>query len=905
MLSIDQGATSPEPQSQDRNNPSLYVQEGDLHPTAVEPLNQGGGGNGRGGLRTSSRNNPCPVCGRTKDGDCRIGSDGLVLCHSNLDAKFGDTSNDGLHRCLGKSRNDPKGSTAWKPASQWKEKRAEGTHRFTYRLWNGNPAPADRIRRDSGNGQEKSIRWERMLNGTPEADIAPYRWHDALALLDHHDTPPVLLIVKGELKADGLHRMGLPTISILSGQAHIQNLLQRLSDINVSPVLAPDCDRADLDGWYQDIAKALPNCQHLHYPGEWNNPPSNGGRGPEDWLSTDRPSQEDVLYAIGTDPLVAITPGTNGHKQNSGDQPSGFTPKPGSTARWGKRNLSHSKREQCFKRCVEVQSARICNQLSRRARLLKAIKDLGLSGTYNRQEIAQMVLEAKDKHNGYSFRLISAADRAAMERPKVEWLFRDLIPLNDLTILGGRPKVGKSRLSTAITAAALTASGIMGFEGQSESVPVILVTDDQADGDTADNLESLGVWHHPQLFWSRHFRLTETDLDALMQAIREHPGALVILDSLRSIGRSNAAGENDPEMGALLYDLKAAVIKEGGTLLLIHHCNKSEDLVGTEALSGHNAIAGAANTVLTFHYLSAKGSPVNKDDKRRRLVREARSGIGFDIIVTAESGQYQCLGTYADWLENQQQAEAIQQKQSSITEEQETVLSFVNAAGGQWVTLRDVSDHLGLEWTGPSSPDAKRVRRGLQRLSELRLIQKGRAGNELTFARLDKEEEKPYPSRALGNMGNPVNPPQGKGSGVSEPMGNRGKLGKPLAAEGICSPARPDENQGGEAPVIGDEKAESPEPCPQQGFTGFPMVSHSMETPETQSPTGVSHVSLVSHQEMASTISDSSPSDEPAWLPRLRQLAEEHPGRSAARLSQQLSNEFHQDIKGSEISRWL
>jgi hypothetical protein len=40
----------------------------------------------RGNLAPSSKSNPCPVCGRTKDGDCRISSDGkMVLCHQNFD----------------------------------------------------------------------------------------------------------------------------------------------------------------------------------------------------------------------------------------------------------------------------------------------------------------------------------------------------------------------------------------------------------------------------------------------------------------------------------------------------------------------------------------------------------------------------------------------------------------------------------------------------------------------------------------------------------------------------------------------------------------------------------------------------------------------------------------------------
>jgi putative DNA primase/helicase len=40
----------------------------------------------RGNLANSSKSNPCPVCGRTKDGDCRISQDGkMVLCHQNFD----------------------------------------------------------------------------------------------------------------------------------------------------------------------------------------------------------------------------------------------------------------------------------------------------------------------------------------------------------------------------------------------------------------------------------------------------------------------------------------------------------------------------------------------------------------------------------------------------------------------------------------------------------------------------------------------------------------------------------------------------------------------------------------------------------------------------------------------------
>ena len=48
--------------------------------------NNGQTSSARGNLVNSSKSNPCPVCDRTKDGDCRISHDGkMVLCHQNFD----------------------------------------------------------------------------------------------------------------------------------------------------------------------------------------------------------------------------------------------------------------------------------------------------------------------------------------------------------------------------------------------------------------------------------------------------------------------------------------------------------------------------------------------------------------------------------------------------------------------------------------------------------------------------------------------------------------------------------------------------------------------------------------------------------------------------------------------------
>jgi hypothetical protein len=293
-----------------------------------------------------------------------------------------------------------------------------------------------------------------------------------------------------------------------------------------------------------------------------------------------------------------------------------------------------------------VQAQRERNSLRRRARLLKAAKDLGLAAFINRQEIAQKVLEAKARCSGEGFKPLTAAERAARPKPVVRWLVRGVIPANDMTIVGGRPKVGKTRLALAIVAAVLRGEPFLEFQVAASPPPVLLVTDDQSAGDTADMLTALGVWLHPRLVTSENFRLTEPDLDALLASIKANPGALVVLDSLRSIGRALPHGENDPEIGATLYDLKQAVIDAGGTLLLIHHCNKAADQVGTEALSGHGAISGAANTVITLHHCpNDKGLP-DKINPQRRLFSEGRSGEGCDVVIDrSASGSFRQVST--------------------------------------------------------------------------------------------------------------------------------------------------------------------------------------------------------------------------------------------------------------------
>ena len=405
--------------------------------------------------------------------------------------------------------------------------------------------------------------------------------------------------------------------------------------------------------------------------------------------------------------------GTKG--AGSGAGPQRFSPRPDTRVRWGKVHLPINRRLNALEHCIRSLVGRERNSLRRSARVRESHAALQLKTALRLQEIGQLILEAHDLRNGNRFRGLDQAERLAMPQPVVAWEIPGCIPRRDLSIVGGRAKVGKTRLVHALARCLLCAEDFLGFGAPEEPRPVILVTDDQGDGDTAQMLQQLGIWDHPLLLWSRRFRATEANLDALLACLAAHPGAVVILDSLRSITRSCCFGENDPEMGSLIYDLKHQITDAGGTLLLIHHCNKANDTTGTEALSGHNAIAGAANTILTLHYL-AKGNRLIKDSPQRRLVREARSGPPADLVVAIDgnTGAFARLGTYDDLQEQQEQESDLDraaQRVRKASEKQKEALRYLQALhtnGLAGVGLLELQQAIGM------APAEARLKRDLE-----------------------------------------------------------------------------------------------------------------------------------------------------------------------------------------------
>jgi hypothetical protein len=333
------------------------------------------------------------------------------------------------------------------------------------------------------------------------------------------------------------------------------------------------------------------------------------------------------------------------------------------------------------------------NSFRRAVYLKDVLKKLGLRGHIKDENLVAMTMEAHDDIQGNVFNPLNADQRKMMEMPIIKWLIPDSVPQGDLTIVGGAPKVGKTNFAVDMARAIARGESWLTFKA-AEPAYVILITDDQSDGDSAKQMDRLDLWAESNLSWSRRMRLTERQMDLLLQEIKQHPGCVVVLDSLRSATRSLGCDENSPELGLVLYDVKAAVTDAGGSLILVHHGHKGQNSTGGEALSGHNSIAGSANTIWTLHQIANKDGWIDKEKPERRAVREARSGKGCDIVVTMrKEGGFVNLGSYGDFLNKQVEAQQEKATEEALRKAPGTVraailkLAEIRQKGGEGMGL--------------------------------------------------------------------------------------------------------------------------------------------------------------------------------------------------------------------------
>jgi hypothetical protein len=210
---------------------------------------------------------------------------------------------------------------------------------------------------------------------------------------------------------------------------------------------------------------------------------------------------------------------------------------------------------------------------------------------------------SRDAHQDGEAEVFTAAALEEMKFPEPRWAVEGVLA-EGLSLLGGRPKIGKSWLALALGAAIASGSVALGQIPTEEGDVLYLALEDNK-----RRLQERMQRIMHGVPWPERLHLTNAwpktgagGLDLLDEWCDAHPDArLVIVDTLARVrpirsGRGDLYAE-DYKIG---QDLKALADSHGIAVLVVHHLRKMDSDDPLELLSGTLGLPGAADSVLVM-----------------------------------------------------------------------------------------------------------------------------------------------------------------------------------------------------------------------------------------------------------------------------------------------------------------
>ena len=203
--------------------------------------------------------------------------------------------------------------------------------------------------------------------------------------------------------------------------------------------------------------------------------------------------------------------------------------------------------------------------------------------------------------NGHGPQTITAYDLMALVLPPVKWVVPGLLP-EGVTLLAGKPKLGKSWLALAIAIAIACGGVALGTKRMEWGEALYLGLEDNQRRLQRRLGKLLGGENAPEglhiaTAWPR---VDEGGEEALGGWLEEHPEArLVVVDVLKRVrprpSRHQSVYEADYES---LEALHALAGKYGVAVLCVHHLRKAGADDPMDEISGSTGLSGAADGVL-------------------------------------------------------------------------------------------------------------------------------------------------------------------------------------------------------------------------------------------------------------------------------------------------------------------
>ncbi len=498
-----------------------------------------------GRFTPSSKANPCPICDRTKDGDCRT-KPGLALCHSKIERE--ELAG---WQWLEKSKDGNWG--VWVVSEKQQRTQAPQLKKhFVYPTRNGGHL-VQVVRTDRRDGtktfSQRHFKGAKggFVPGLPaekRKDIAIYRYSEVREAIGRGEP---IYWVEGEQTADALWKAGLAATTSIGGTGGFENYGDYSKDLDGATVIAcPDRDRKGVE--YADKVAKFFGATHWCRFGPasaWKdgNLPEKGGLDLYDWIEQGA-TVADIEAAV---------------KEQGGDREFEQLTK-------GYDNLISM-----IGRVLAIDGpmkAYALNKLSK----IHGTSESKLLNMYLAQTRGDSTAQLWD---GKSF--------MAEDLGEDEFLIHGLVPRGGAILVTAAPGAGKSSLVYAVAKSVLSGcefDGRIGCKGK-----VLILQSDEGRRTTQRKLRKLGFQDLDG--WEIHFGYDFTNMNHLERWIQREQYDLIICDSYHNLNRFSGFEEKDTGFAAAAMEMRQIGDRIGCTFMFVHHLNHRGTTRGTTALEAN------------------------------------------------------------------------------------------------------------------------------------------------------------------------------------------------------------------------------------------------------------------------------------------------------------------------------
>lgn len=217
-------------------------------------------------------------------------------------------------------------------------------------------------------------------------------------------------------------------------------------------------------------------------------------------------------------------------------------------------------------------------------------------------------------------KIMSASQLGSKNIPQIEWLIEKILP-KGLTIVAGRPKVGKSFLTLNI---ACTISEGLKFLNKypTKKRKVLLVTNEDSERRIKNRLSKIKYNKDNLLFYFEPFQFSGDFEEPLKNVLQESKIDFVIIDTLvKAIKMKNSKKNQYYSEYEIFGKIQDVCRKLNIGIILVHHTRKAHSDHDIDKILGTTGISGAVDTVWIlekqkpyYFRLAIQGKDVNEID---------------------------------------------------------------------------------------------------------------------------------------------------------------------------------------------------------------------------------------------------------------------------------------------------